>query len=510
MASTKKNDEESVLGIDERRYDEEEGGGGGGGEEEFYDEDDDEDYDEEDEYDDEDLMLAKAGALYRGSQGGANSSSGRSGPKGAKNKKNTTAATTTTSKTSTAGTMKNTSAQDQSRRRSSFSDGSSSTSSQSATTQSQPYPVDYRHHEEDGDDASTSTSKSTPAESKTKKRLRPEEEVFHQIEWDPEIDKEKCIIGYLDRFEGIREVPFRSFLRVHEDAFDGVPLHRIRYFRFDDTKVWDRDARIDAIAAWKLRRQQQQHQQQQQPQPQPQPQQELPQHPQSQPPIVTTTMMVDDVVVNKQQRQRVALYVCGSFNPIHRNHFNLLYTARQHLQRTRPDLIVVAAYLSPSSDVSLHRKFHKLSSGSSSASSLISMDLASGHHRLEMCRLAIEDDRLERLVKSGDDSNEDFEVILHDYLVTHSSNTGEGRRNLTHELLPQRGCTKIISVLGADGIEKVQSIKRNTMMICVANRKVDFDLESILKKKRLLQAKNKPSPGILYELINYHLYITVH
>jgi hypothetical protein len=71
-------------------------------------------------------------------------------------------------------------------------------------------------------------SLSTPAPTKSedetfltkKKKLRPAEAIFHQIAWDPELPKEGCIIGYLDRFIGIREVPYQNFLRVFEDDFD--------------------------------------------------------------------------------------------------------------------------------------------------------------------------------------------------------------------------------------------------------------------------------------------------
>jgi uncharacterized protein (UPF0248 family) len=70
--------------------------------------------------------------------------------------------------------------------------------------------------------------------------------IFQRMKWDANIDKDQITIGYLDRFLGVKEIKFNDFKGVHEDK-EGVPLHRIRYFKVNGTIVWDREQRIDLI-----------------------------------------------------------------------------------------------------------------------------------------------------------------------------------------------------------------------------------------------------------------------
>lgn len=72
--------------------------------------------------------------------------------------------------------------------------------------------------------------------------------IFQRFKWDKNIDKDQVVIGYLDRFLGIKDINFNDYKGVHEDL-EGVPLHRIRYFKINDTIVWDRDRKIDLITA---------------------------------------------------------------------------------------------------------------------------------------------------------------------------------------------------------------------------------------------------------------------
>lgn len=81
---------------------------------------------------------------------------------------------------------------------------------------------------------------------KPKRKSKWEHEIFERIKWDASIPQELVVIGYLDRFEGIKEIPFVDFKGVHEDL-EGVPMHRIRYFKLNGTIVWDRDNRIDLL-----------------------------------------------------------------------------------------------------------------------------------------------------------------------------------------------------------------------------------------------------------------------
>ena len=56
------------------------------------------------------------------------------------------------------------------------------------------------------------------------------------------------MLGYLDRFEGLKEMPVDLWLSETTEE-DFVPQHRIQYFKrvSDGTKVWDREQRIDLV-----------------------------------------------------------------------------------------------------------------------------------------------------------------------------------------------------------------------------------------------------------------------
>mmetsp|Transcript_49191 Transcript_49191/g.123664 ORF Transcript_49191/g.123664 Transcript_49191/m.123664 type:complete len:87 (+) Transcript_49191:132-392(+) len=76
----------------------------------------------------------------------------------------------------------------------------------------------------------------------THKGSPPSRTIYNRIVWDEEFyAPEDCIIGYLDRFVGIVEVPFGSFTTDPTDP-TGVPFHRIRYFKHaaDGNKIWER------------------------------------------------------------------------------------------------------------------------------------------------------------------------------------------------------------------------------------------------------------------------------
>ena len=62
------------------------------------------------------------------------------------------------------------------------------------------------------------------------------------------------MLGYLDRFEGLKEMPAYLWLSETTEE-DFVPQHRIQYFRrlSDGTKVWDREHRIDLVFGSGLR-----------------------------------------------------------------------------------------------------------------------------------------------------------------------------------------------------------------------------------------------------------------
>ena len=93
------------------------------------------------------------------------------------------------------------------------------------------------------DDSDSSTS--------GKQKLKGADYIFKRIKWDSSIDKDQIVIGYLDRFLGVKEIQFSEFKGVHEDR-DGIPLHRIRHFKINDTVVWDRDQRIDLLTGQEI------------------------------------------------------------------------------------------------------------------------------------------------------------------------------------------------------------------------------------------------------------------
>ncbi|APR78280.1 endonuclease/exonuclease/phosphatase family protein [Minicystis rosea] len=75
-----------------------------------------------------------------------------------------------------------------------------------------------------------------------REKLRPSEEIHHQIRWDPRLDPAAFVIGYETRDARIEEVPYPLFVPGGE-----IPWHRIRYYRQGTIFVWDRRARIDRL-----------------------------------------------------------------------------------------------------------------------------------------------------------------------------------------------------------------------------------------------------------------------
>ena len=72
-----------------------------------------------------------------------------------------------------------------------------------------------------------------------------------RLEWDSSLDKSKYIIGYLERFDGIKEMPAHNWISDTTNE-EWIPLHRIKYFKRVDENgvswvVWDREKRIDKI-----------------------------------------------------------------------------------------------------------------------------------------------------------------------------------------------------------------------------------------------------------------------
>ncbi|VDP78131.1 unnamed protein product [Echinostoma caproni] len=87
--------------------------------------------------------------------------------------------------------------------------------------------------------------------SKKKPPMRMAMDVVKRIMWDEKIPEDLITVGYEDRFLGILEKPFDEFSWEPLDSLDyysfGVPEHRIQYFKYRDTIIWDKRTRLDNV-----------------------------------------------------------------------------------------------------------------------------------------------------------------------------------------------------------------------------------------------------------------------
>lgn len=79
-------------------------------------------------------------------------------------------------------------------------------------------------------------------------KLRSAWDVMNRLRWDPNMDSDDYVIGYLDRFEGVQEKPLGSWQSEQTDE-EFIPQHRIVYFKrkSDASIVWERHSRTDKI-----------------------------------------------------------------------------------------------------------------------------------------------------------------------------------------------------------------------------------------------------------------------
>eukprot|EP01080_Neovahlkampfia_damariscottae_P009129 gene9129-1218_t len=75
-----------------------------------------------------------------------------------------------------------------------------------------------------------------------KKSLRSSKDIINRFKWDNSFDKDKLTIGYKDRFVGIMECNLETY-----DIGD-IPEHRIYYFKYEGTTIWDRIEKLDKIS----------------------------------------------------------------------------------------------------------------------------------------------------------------------------------------------------------------------------------------------------------------------
>ncbi|XP_061771271.1 leukocyte receptor cluster member 9 isoform X2 [Nerophis ophidion] len=81
----------------------------------------------------------------------------------------------------------------------------------------------------------------------------PQEEKQRKKKWDPSVDASHFLVGYTDRFLGVLERPFADFnwdvkpCDCDYTAELALPRHRIQYFAYQGTRVWDRRSRTDRV-----------------------------------------------------------------------------------------------------------------------------------------------------------------------------------------------------------------------------------------------------------------------
>lgn len=76
-------------------------------------------------------------------------------------------------------------------------------------------------------------------------------DVVNRIQWDEEINKDFIVVGYLDRFLGLKECDFNTFdwgdIVLAELGALAIPEHRITYFKYINEVVWDKTSRLDNV-----------------------------------------------------------------------------------------------------------------------------------------------------------------------------------------------------------------------------------------------------------------------
>lgn len=96
--------------------------------------------------------------------------------------------------------------------------------------------------------ASTKSKKLASTGPAAAKKLRPATDILNRLRWDPNMDSGDYVIGYDDRFLGVRETGLDKWTTEQTDE-EFIPQHRILFFRrkSDGVVVWDRETRKDGI-----------------------------------------------------------------------------------------------------------------------------------------------------------------------------------------------------------------------------------------------------------------------
>jgi len=97
-------------------------------------------------------------------------------------------------------------------------------------------------------ETSLSKTRKPPKRPVPGRKLRPALDVINRIRWDPSLDPDDFLIGYEDRFKGIREMDVGKW-KMEQTDLEFIPLHRVAYFkrRSDGVVVWDRETKNDLL-----------------------------------------------------------------------------------------------------------------------------------------------------------------------------------------------------------------------------------------------------------------------
>lgn len=96
--------------------------------------------------------------------------------------------------------------------------------------------------------ASKSAVKVTATATVVVNKLRPAGDILNRLRWDPHLSSNDYVIGYEDRFFGVRETPIDRW-KLEQTHEEFIPQHRIVYFKrkSDGHLVWDRISKRDEI-----------------------------------------------------------------------------------------------------------------------------------------------------------------------------------------------------------------------------------------------------------------------
>jgi uncharacterized protein (UPF0248 family) len=113
---------------------------------------------------------------------------------------------------------------------------------------------DYHDADHDNEVGVVETAPTVPTKAPVSRKtgpasLRPAQDIIARIKWDPQLVVTDFLIGYEDRFVGVKETDLRKWKSEQTDE-EFIPMHRIVWVRRKGEhgeKVWDRKNKIDKI-----------------------------------------------------------------------------------------------------------------------------------------------------------------------------------------------------------------------------------------------------------------------